>query len=1236
MDYGDQEAFYEFVLSKYQEKVQTAINDGTYEFADRFEDYQAEYREEIELAKGRGNKLGFAGGAWLVKFLAKVNFKAQTAKEVDELVEKNLDADYSIPDEWMEVAVTKPVNEATALANDYFENRYNAKEGANLEEMDSHKEAVLDVFEKASKYLLGEESYLNVGDYQLTNIAQQVSTVKENLAKGTISDKLDKEGELTQNYNTVMQKMNTLVRMAKEKEEHDKLLAQMIIGETAQYDKGEGVTAIQHYGTVTNIVREVPEEGLETKSPFATGRITIDLSVNKPGVGANESGTLKQPLSRFAAYNITPVSDFYLGRPDELSAEQRQTIYKVYHEERAERAQSKEKWIAVGNPLAAVQELVNLGQYIQFTDYSGRRLYGIEMTEKAVQDAGGISGLVKGNVEITDGAPWAEYVRDNPYDELSVKFGIHTRSQNIQIKRDQSDDSMMRFIFKPSAYRKLDDADLQSLMKGLNVKDREVTKKDERTGKDEKSREFVISISDSGPLVSKIAERSRLVVLNSNKHKLADYIEIPGAVKATGNERKVPVNEVQEYVFENGIKAIRGTRKNAKDGALKSGFYVTGLGSKPVSDIASISGLKGAPDTEFAGLPFIMEFEWEKGTPFHGMEGKEGLGSPLMNESTTISGGKFSVAAQATEAPTTTMADAQAELVSLPQRLKRLLTVVQSETDLPKGLQLKIKARGVSGNVRGAFHGGRIYIIADALGSREEAMMVWLHEAVGHLGIQKIMGEDLDALLDQIAKAYPQQMRELGKKYKVNIHTKSGRREVAEEILAHAAESGDKPTLMQQIRALFRKLMRKLGFDLMLNDDDIRALLSAAQKAVYNSGFDMDEQMAGPTRYSIRSRSATDEAPSTRLPNDSVIQGIRDGQPVDAVFRGIWKVAEATQLPRAVRVTSAASLRAATNFYDQKMPWAHPTMNYLAKALIDQHGLSEEYKRTKAHMSSKIAVLLDEVRDIIEVISHTAKTEADFKKIQEILVNEAPREEAWDAVTEPIRKRIEELGQEAVNYGLITQESYDRNKGAYLHRVYTKYEQERTSLEKWADGVAAKRYRIVGEETMERGRSIYPTEEKLLETLDPADIEVGKTVYKISRMSANGQRAIKTYYSDKPFTDPDPDGSMRSEEYTVRAKVKGRTKLWRDWTKQERTDMGEIVDARYTVGKTFALLARDLATGEFFEELANSGQKDGRHHRHRVGEGAGHQGQDVCGQGLRGARRPRGQGGGVPRPVRAQ
>ena len=59
-------------------------------------------------------------------------------------------------------------------------------------------------------------------------------------------------------------------------------------------------------------------------------------------------------------------------------------------------------------------------------------------------------------------------------------------------------------------------------------------------------------------------------------------------------------------------------------------------------------------------------------------------------------------------------------------------------------------------------------------------------------------------------------------------------------------------------------------------------------------------------------------------------------------------------------------------------------------------------------------------------------------------------------------------------------------------------------------------------------------------------------------------------------------------EFEIRDVVKGEFVLWRDFTPEERTRMGEIVDARYAIAKTYLQMAHDLSTGRFFQDIATN------------------------------------------------
>ena len=531
--------------------------------------------------------------------------------------------------------------------------------------------------------------------------------------------------------------------------------------------------------------------------------------------------------------------------------------------------------------------------------------------------------------------------------------------------------------------------------------------------------------------------------------------------------------------------------------------------------------------------------------------------------------------------------DVAVMLNKLPPRLRRLTATVETEADLPTRVIKKIRNRGLEGQVRGAFYRNRVYIVATNHPSPHAAVRTFLHEAIGHYGLRKTLGKGVEPFLEAVARAYPRDIRAIAKKYKLNPFTKSGRLEAAEEYVAQMAEGELKPTLMERLVKLVSDFLANLGIAMPMTTADIKETLTKAQKAVENDGFDVEETVLDESiRFAIKSNTVQ---PGQATANDTALQAFKDGQPVDMVFRAIWGLGEATQIPRAVRASSAATLRGAVNFYDKYLPWLHPAVDKMARGLIDRYGLDEEYKKLQVEALSRKNMIINEVRDIIDLLEGQGVTAEDSTKIYEILTNEAPREEAWDAVTEPVRKRIEELGQQAVDLGLVSQEAYDRNKGAYLHRVYRKYEENRTGFQKWADNISARKRKISGQETMERGNSIFVKADRIRSDVRVDEfIEDGEgiTIYKIDKLSENGQKVIKTTFARE--APESVEEGVKVQEFKVRAVAKGKVKLWRDWTKEEREDMGEITDARYVLGKTFALLAHDLATGEFFQSVSEN------------------------------------------------
>ncbi len=163
-----------------------------------------------------------------------------------------------------------------------------------------------------------------------------------------------------------------------------------------------------------------------------------------------------------------------------------------------------------------------------------------------------------------------------------------------------------------------------------------------------------------------------------------------------------------------------------------------------------------------------------------------------------------------------------------------LATVVQSVNDLPKHLQDQIRNDDLAGRVKGVFdpRTGQVYVIASHADSVRDAVRTAIHEAVGHKGLRGVLGDRINTTLDQIYNSLPDsQIRELREVYTNQIAGKpqaEQRRIIAEEYLAHIAETEPGNNFLQKVIAKVRQWLRSVMPSMKWTDNDVRQLIMDA------------------------------------------------------------------------------------------------------------------------------------------------------------------------------------------------------------------------------------------------------------------------------------------------------------------------------------------------------------------------------------------------------------------------
>lgn len=140
-------------------------------------------------------------------------------------------------------------------------------------------------------------------------------------------------------------------------------------------------------------------------------------------------------------------------------------------------------------------------------------------------------------------------------------------------------------------------------------------------------------------------------------------------------------------------------------------------------------------------------------------------------------------------------------------------------------------------NPAGVYHNGHVYVFSHALAHPDDVGATVLHEVVGHFGLHsdRTFGRDLPKLLDDIYRSvkHTPAFKRIAKQYARQYGQRAqGHRDMAEEYLAHVAESGKDPTTVQKLVAFVHDVMRKMGMKPKWSESDIVTMMAHVARGV--------------------------------------------------------------------------------------------------------------------------------------------------------------------------------------------------------------------------------------------------------------------------------------------------------------------------------------------------------------------------------------------------------------------
>ena len=122
-------------------------------------------------------------------------------------------------------------------------------------------------------------------------------------------------------------------------------------------------------------------------------------------------------------------------------------------------------------------------------------------------------------------------------------------------------------------------------------------------------------------------------------------------------------------------------------------------------------------------------------------------------------------------------------------------------------------------------------------------------------------------------------------------------------------------------------------------------------------------------------------------------------------------------------------------------------------------------------------------------------------------------------LSQPIIDALKDMSKMALQYGIITQDSYDRYVGQWMHRSYMKYEDRQSSVGRWVERrFNRRRKKIVGDALKGRG---------LFEPVLP------------QRLLKHINKYLPDWYDNRP----DPD--LKGEKFLVLDKMRSDGRVYR-------------------------------------------------------------------------------------------
>lgn len=178
------------------------------------------------------------------------------------------------------------------------------------------------------------------------------------------------------------------------------------------------------------------------------------------------------------------------------------------------------------------------------------------------------------------------------------------------------------------------------------------------------------------------------------------------------------------------------------------------------------------------------------------------------------------------------------------QKLGLPVEIIHSIDEIPEGSAKEAIKKGRKVKGWYSLSDNKVYVYLPNATSMEDVYQTILHEGVAHYGLRQLVGEDrMDDFLDDVFANVTDEVR----KKIIDTLPRYGynSRIATEEYMARMAENGVDVSVWQRIKQAFNSLMRRMGINIKISDNELRYILwRSRQNLDKNKPLDLAKDVA--------------------------------------------------------------------------------------------------------------------------------------------------------------------------------------------------------------------------------------------------------------------------------------------------------------------------------------------------------------------------------------------------------